>query len=159
MTTALTYLAWLRAALVADATLYSYEVTDDYVGVFGSFLLPGVTESDVAYALRDHRRTSNARFTPAVVNDWVRRARIERHSRASYAPPESLGGDPSREIPWKRTYAQFVAEGTAPDEAYLAACHQHQCDPDDPFTSAEHRRRVEAVVKQITDRASKETAR
>ncbi|KMM46484.1 hypothetical protein CWIS_04925 [Cellulomonas sp. A375-1] len=138
----------LQMLLTADASLYGYEVSDVLLNTFLSFLDVGVTRDQVAKALVDHRRESNARFTPAVVNAWVRRQRATSRTRLHFPPPQALDGDPLREIPWQRTYNEAVDRGLTPRQAYVQACTAHGCDPEAAFPDDGARERAYRLLEQ-----------
>ncbi|GEA84407.1 hypothetical protein [Cellulomonas gelida] len=138
----------LQVLLTADASLYGYEVSDVMLNTFLRFLDVGVTRDQIARALVDHRRESDRRFTPAVVNTWVRRQRAASSARLAYPPPQSLDGDPLREIPWLRTYNEAVEGGATPQAAYVLACRAHGCDPEAAFPDELAKQRAYRVIEQ-----------
>ena len=78
----------------------------------------------------------------------MRRQRAASALRAHYPPPQSLDGDPARELPWLRTYNGHCSAGMAPRDAYMAACLEHRCDPGNVFPSDAARDAAYAVIEQ-----------
>ena len=82
-----------------------------------------VTVDDAKRIVTEHYSRSREWIMPSDVNAAsaiLRRSRLDR--MATPEPPETLGGDPAREIEWQRAYRRAIGDGYDESMADQIAC-------------------------------------